>query len=950
VYLESGGGLGKTFLLQNLPAILTEQMDASDHCVAQLIDLSDLDTRDVLVLEERIIAGLKLAADAPHRIDPAKVDAAFAVYQQELQRLNQNRGALPTQALQAQEERLRLAFVEGCNTLAVARPLVLPFDTTETLSSAPAANDFLHDETPTAAQLFFTWVETVLPRLRRALTVFAGRPVPRDQRLERLLSQHNLLFGGRQQLEPLDAEGAERYLRAYGVPLQENDVAITGGLPLLLTCLAETRKGNLFLPSDTEKHPSNQKEFEAALLDKLLNPLETGLGDTHKFTNSCLQLLCYARRGVTEEQLGAYLRGEGFTTRDKEVPNPEEAEQALTTALAELKTTALVKVRPQTGRLYLHDQIYELMDERKHVLWIEEDVLTYLIDQAREELEAAEDRVARFNARSSIMYYSLMLDVQTGYQEYLTATHLLFESHDLTLALALRDDLWRWIEVPTNRNKLNESPLEFAEVVRDDAVWHVKYHLERDENERAAAIGDELLKRFQADIESDEFFKFDLSLTLGKVLARWRAGSKPRAERYLRDTLLVCEEPALKQEYLLKQRDYFRGETYLHLGYLYRTMARYEQATKSYLESRQAYESYERGGANDFVIDDPYAQVTINLAFSYLLQGKYPAARTTIRGLITGPRFMRLSPDLQALAHNVDSIIYLNSSEPIRARQSVERAWRITTERNASRRTHGLVARQYAAVLHEEIKHGAAYTAEGEPDQATSYFEDAELIFQEDSDQLHETLIEHGKYERSLALAARANRDDARSSRHFDNAAKHFSAALKLVDTGEPSVQRAELLECQAVIARMRGDTALAKQLLERCESDLASNTLPPYAYVVAGTVAIERGQLALDQGKVADALQLFTVALARAYTFSPDNRTVRRFRELIERFVQNLPPHTVGALVQAFAQLEQAPPLDAGKLLYQQPSDDVWQFAYQRTMAFLKEIIEATAEVRLSH
>lgn len=958
VYIESAGGLGKSFLLLKLPELLSNTVGDKAFAVARIIDLSDSDTRRGLVVEQMLIDGLRRNAGQWYRFESSEVDRAFGEYQRARELYEQERARLSPKELEKRREALQDLFVRSLNRLADRHPIVLRFDTTETLTSGQIANEFLRDAFPTSTRLFLDWLLAVMPRLRSVLIIFSGRPPqqPDDTQIDTLLVTRGLLAVEKQTLHPLEPDEIREYMLAYGqpAPSEAENVRIweqTEGHPLLITSLIERRLSTTRGPLSAVR---GLKEFKDDLLEEVLNPIAHREDHDRRIFSYCLYVLSFARRGISREQLATCLRELGYT----EIPDTMMAisDQRLNTVLNRLSSSALVKVRPLTNLLYLHDEIFVMIDEseRPELLGMDGGVLGFLIRMSEEQLAIAErssgssdqaqSRSDTFIAWSNLIYYRLMHNVDEGYRTYLLVMDQLFNRREAALALSLRDEFMRWLSLDSNKQRLQESKLELAEVARDDAVWLVKYNLQIGRNSEAVDIGMRIRERLGDEIEKDDYFKYELYVTLGNALTIYRDAEQSLTEQLFDEVLALFERPQLNQEYMRNRRDYFAALAYLYAGFLYRTLADYNRAAAYYVRSRQHFEAYiaDPNQKQDFNTLELHTQVTINLAFIDGQQGNYMRARALLRRLREPVTFGRLSPDRQAVIANVESIVYLNSDNMQLALRSVQEAWRIATSLE-DRRIRGQVAHQYANVLHEIMKRSRVRDLHAE-----NYFRDAEEIFAQEATARREALIDHGKYARNLALLYRRDGDEVNAQRHFTQASECFQAALAAVGADVPTLQRAEILECQAVIERMSDHFIEAEELLAAAEADLAAQSFPAYAQVVAATIAFERGQIALVRRQWVDTIDMLVIALARAFFFSHENRTVKAFISLSEQYLSVLPPDALAVMLERLLELrKKAEPVPVASLPYQHPADhEAWNLAVGRSVDALVSMLAVLAEV----
>ncbi|MGQ9926328.1 MAG: hypothetical protein ACUVS4_05600 [Chloroflexaceae bacterium] len=188
LYLEAGGGQGKTFFLRQVPSLIDQQ----PAFIARIIDLADTQNRNGAFLEQAIIDGLSANAERPDWPAPDALPSAFAGYYALREQLEHDRDRLVGAVFDARWAEVRVAFAEALNQIARQCPVILRFDTAESLTGEPPEPELqallasarhaasVELRFPSALDLFFAWFSTVIPRLRRTLVLICGRPAPED--------------------------------------------------------------------------------------------------------------------------------------------------------------------------------------------------------------------------------------------------------------------------------------------------------------------------------------------------------------------------------------------------------------------------------------------------------------------------------------------------------------------------------------------------------------------------------------------------------------------------------------------------------------------------------------------------------------------------------------------------------------------------------------------------
>jgi len=1016
VYIEAPGGIGKTFLLQKLPELIGREHNPA---IARIIDLSDVDARVGSAIEARIIAGL--AVNDPdrqwYRLPDTTIDAIFEPYRQFRQRYERERGQVTQRERDAMAAESRRLFVENLNALSAERPVVLRFDTAEAVvGESPLPElEFIQQEFPTSAGLIAQWMvgdqpatehgerslpthlagslAGVLPALQHVLVVICGRPVGERASLYDACAPVTSLDSRRCTLAPLSPTDTAAYLRLefaqtmadtdavqHAATLAEEAYRQTDGHPLLLACFAQMHRDPAGLPLSAT-YIENRAAFEEHLVTTVLNPIAQHTPFARRTLIYCLYILNYARRGLHPAELRACLEQLAYP-RPHDTFSAEEREQYEQT-LQTLPGVALVKEWPGTDLLYLHDEMHRIIDESRmpDTLGMRDEVLDFLVNLAQQRQRDAEALpVTQIDVATQVLlttanriYYELTRRPDAGYERYLATMLQWLNQRECEHALILRDELWRWMNVSAsdltgspgekrwpNRERFRAvSRRELRDLAGDDVVWLVKYHLCRDEPDRARRIASLAREHLAAQLKRDDFFRVELDIAEGRALSR--LGQEPQhALDLFDDVKALLERDTVLHPFLAPRASYYLGDAYTLSGYVQRTLREYDRATADYVNARKYLAAYQRQPGADIDVTEMRAQASINLAYLDVQQGNFDRAQRLMRQLTSPDELSDLSPYYQALALNVRSIVEMNIGNRDLARTLVTEAWKIAG-RIRQQRLLGLVSRQYGVVLHELMK------GSRQPDeQASTYFADAELLFSNDAPNLIETLDERSKYERTMAMVFRERGDVGVANEWLAHAEEHINAAERLLASREPNVVQAQMRQGRAFIYRIRDDLATAETLLAEAATILRAARMPRYALIIAGSVAFEYAQIAVRRAAIAAqavdvdptqrvvlrrqarlAASYYADALAHCFVFADDSRTRRIFERLINTDFDTM--HDEALLTVRDWLRSGAPPLtDTGAdLVVNQPTPARWESARSLAIAFLSRVCTAVIETR---
>jgi hypothetical protein len=980
LYFEAEGGLGKTRLLQLYPQIVQEAsagtIDAFRQVrVAQLVDFYSFQNRDPNVIERQLIEGLKQSAALEwYRLPAAQVDAAFARYteqQREYERL-QEQG--DDQRIHESLIALRTTFIACWNELASAHPLVMCFDTLETLFFLPAPPEALVNIGSQTAgiDMVLEWMRRVLPELQHTLVLMSGRPVP-DNRLARELAELGLMEEGPDHLAPITSYAEVRaYLEAYGCSVDDSELTVvqqmTEGRPLLLTCYAETRRDHGAMPAGLPQMSTldiyaSRPEFEDWLVGTFLNPMaarDSVAGRTRQETLAyALYFLVYARRGITHEQLTALFEQLGLPYG----PNTYDQEM-----IAQIEQVALVKTIGNL--LFLHDEIFVMIDQsdQPDACGLREPTLSYLCQMSRQMVQQASRNIL-LGSMADNMYYELTYDFEHGYRAYTVYVTRLLGERNASIALILSDAFWRTLNYRVEhdqqahfpyRDALHQSSISEARIRRDEQVRQVRLLRAREQTHEAMQQANALFNAFvqqgiipdechvlEQDLSTKDLYLFvDLSLIRAIAIAQVRPlDFEHQAERLYDSVIeLLQSEDALRDDLLALRRWYFLGQAYTLRGYLRRLQQRFEDARTDAEQGWAAYKKYRQptNGTpspeeqlNDYATME-VAQVMNNLAYSLAQSGDLRRALRLSRELVNehGDYINHASDYQRALFYNTNALIHIRSARYLQAEEPLQRAEQAS--RDAQRkRAIGLVA--WARAQLETAKMRANRAVNNAIEQ---HYEHAADMLHSEPDMLRELYYSWSAYQRDIALLYRRGpqADLSLARQHEAQAMAYLDQALGLLPPG-PSMQRADFIESKATICNIRGEYEQAHTFITEAEQILAAIRMPEHGQIISGRLALQHADIALHHtNDYQSTLRWMTIGLARAYIFAAQHRDQDTFERLIERFLEEIPEPELEQFGQDLD--SGALTVAAHELPYVQPDETAWRTAWRNSTDFMADTI----------
>lgn len=512
LYFQGEGGMGKTALLD---AILEQSRRGRKGevlpgcCVAsELIDLDAIEVYTVEGLIQKIVHVLGTWS--------------FPETEKALTALEQARLAGNAETAAAQTRALENAFREELLALT-DDGLVLAFDNLEVLEYE---RDPFQEELGREAPVLSggEWLlRSFLPSLRgNVLVLLAGRPSGLVDRFEALQERNPHLILRLFAVPAFTVEETTEYLKAvaqaearrgdtdaatrlwtFATGRSEAIHLLTGGRPILLALLAEAIGRGWSLPSLLDSTleelrlrdiEDRQEEMERALI-ALVQQCPAPIGNT-------LRALAWLPKGATPELLARVM--------DLRTARGEWDVYTATGYLDQAAQLALVRVRPGDRRVFLHDELYALLEKHTLEKCSEEerdgiyDAIQKYYRELTRELEQRVDqfpavtlsiRARRRQALVEEMHYRLRHSPPLGFALYFWLAEEALDGRDLQMDMLLRTELQRTLGLlQAGEQFMGFVPRE-AEV--DGAVrWGIRVLLLQGDPEGALHIFDQVRKRW----------------------------------------------------------------------------------------------------------------------------------------------------------------------------------------------------------------------------------------------------------------------------------------------------------------------------------------------------------------------------------------------------------------------------------------------------------------------
>jgi len=522
LYVEGQGGIGKTAVLE---AILerSQESAAGQRCPAtyiaeEVIDLYHVDVHTPEGLMQRIMQVL-----APQR---------FTRTRGLIEALDQARSAGNMDAANEKARALRQEFLAEFASLA-QRGIVLAFDTTEVLEYErdPFQMELGEDVAILSAG---EWLfKSFIPALEgNVLLLLAGRPNGIARRLDAVRKRNPSLQLRYTHLEALSQDETQEYLktiarvegergnedaaaRLWSFSEQRSDIVhfLTGGRPILLALIADMVAHGWTLPPPFGRNLKELQQREAeSWWPEIEQALVIRIQESPTPISDTIRALAWLRKGATAAQL------------------------------------TLVKVRPNEGRVFLHDEMHTLLE--KYVLrqCSEEErdrvygAILHYYDRLIGELE---QRVAQSpfpspftharlrHAQAENMHYRLCHRPSQGFAMFFWLAEEALTSHDTEMDMLLRSELLRTVSLLHGRGSL--AGLNLLEVKIDTAVrWGVRMLYLHNDPDGALQVFAKIQERWGTEIEELDLTRAHLQLYLAAArIERAQEGDWPKARLLL---------------------------------------------------------------------------------------------------------------------------------------------------------------------------------------------------------------------------------------------------------------------------------------------------------------------------------------------------------------------------------------------------------------------------------
>lgn len=704
-YITGGGGVGKTRLLEEVLTCIQRGEWAGDYiCPKYIVDFYHFETHSIEGLCEAVRHAL------PQR------ETAFPSYLQELERLEEVKRDYfqPFDVLETQRNEMAEAFLADLNALIEGHRALLAFDTTEVLQYEPDRVQRLLGLEGAGLEVT-NWLIHNLKRIKNAVVLLAGRPHPTEQlrrdlrrelgdqlteiKLQNFMEKDTLDYIA--ELAKGDDPGAKRIA---AIPEDTRRVIhlYTNGQPILLALtldyVAETERLLDDFRTPYSEAASKSKEELREIRSRVQGELVRLHQKYGRRADEAIQALGWARKGMNGALLTRVLN---------EAVGEEISDDQVDELLEEIKRLSFVKVRPEDKRIFLHDEMYDLL--QKYVLEprVTEAKAVYdvIIDEYEQKIAAKQKELADWQEkwRTAVtgplrtlkrepevpperlaeishtlaqaerdmqrlvverLHYLLRRDPWEGWQEFVEQAEGAYSGADVSFDVLLRAELYDFLKRITVNGDLR------GEVDRDSAIRLVRINryvgYKPGELEQIISLADRLRQVEDPVLDSRQHPLYGAALDCWQGLALVYQGEYlEQAQTLLSRAVTTLEQLTGDEKRFEWRRKNVLAHSHNSLGYLYNQRGQFHAAIQCFQKALPLWREIGFGAE--------LANTLNNLARTYAEVGQMEQARRAISDAIElRARLARLY-DL-ALSYNTRGYVYIKDGQPLVARADCERA------------------------------------------------------------------------------------------------------------------------------------------------------------------------------------------------------------------------------------------------------------------------------------
>lgn len=679
--IVGAGGTGKTILLRQIGKKFGSP-NGIDACFpwSGILDLFHSEVNTNSGLEDLLSHSLEQNEE-------------FKEYHIERQTFIKRREAGETgKELESERAKLSTIFSKCMNKVTSENRVVIALDTTERVQ-------YEIDEIQRLCRLegesssVKEWLLGQLSQWKNCVVILAGREnedlnarLAEELKKQPDVKYHFTKLGGFDKEEALEyfvsQEGEHPILKEFDGGFREQLWAVTEGKPIRLDLAIYITEQELGF--DDFSHILNtlpSKERQQELDNRLIHHVMQH--DVDVTTVTVFTYLAIARKGL-DAQLLHYLAGEWSVGECQEKLN-------------RISNRSFVKIRPNDGRLFLHDEVYDLCDEymletddaqeksRRLVTWYDAQLAGYGTEPNSTEVEKEKQRL-----QVDSLLYRLRANPQEGYQQYSMWSDEAIRYAEIGLDMRLRNELFAFLKSPSRIDKrlLSQHPDLQKEIAHNTAADWVKRYVSRGAYDKAIGVGRTIHDLADTFFESkslvSQLARADLDVYFSQALIY--SGEVDEALRMLSELIIRLEQEQLPEnlahqgnphEFINRRLNLILGRAHNNLGYaIWTGKGQYSRA----LNNLRLAIPYFR--ASD--LDEEYANTLDNMGRIYTLLYERGKAESMLEDGLAIRRKLGRKYRI-ALSLTSRAIGFLAFSDPHGARRFADESFGMFESLNARR-------------------------------------------------------------------------------------------------------------------------------------------------------------------------------------------------------------------------------------------------------------------------
>jgi len=685
IEITGSGGIGKTRLVQHVIEKLAPSLQ-NVRAAKDPIDLYHSPNHS----REGMIAALYDALGG--------TEQEFQKYHTEKKKLEQTADLTK---LSEQRDAMITAFIEDLNQIARTQRLVLALDTTERLffESDPVQKRLGLEEEKIEVR---NWLlQDFLPKIENAVILISGRT-------ERGSLSNDLKQVSGKQFMPIPLQGLneEEALEYFDAVIQAcealGELQDLEAAKSIKKLSSDQRRTIFYSLCDAEQDMLTIRPIWLALAidywvvaEQLLPDWEASVNDARARANQdhtntrealrrgLLRTLREGDRAPADEVILAL----GLATKGADadllfhILGIDKAD--IQKAVEAIRYLSFVKTRPADSRLFLHDEMYAILQEHllqlpRYEQWLRRiaDWYNTRIDNHRKKItqlyetsertfygleEVNRTRTELYDALVEDLHYQLRLNPLRGFETYFRYSDDAIATGNESLDAQLRSELLAfWSTNDPNWEKQDIEGLKRADVEADAAIRWVKRLVVRGDQPKARQIIEQLYKDYLVQASGK---LAEIELGVMDTVSKAYTGQLDEAEEQLKQK--IKELDGISPSW---RRDAILARAYNNLGYVYRSTGRYIGALHYYAQARSIWRTVK--------IEGEQANTLTNLAFALAMIGEFGDAwrqgldARDLRLILGAPASMGLGLNtLAAIAiqENAldDSLRYLRQALPL---------------------------------------------------------------------------------------------------------------------------------------------------------------------------------------------------------------------------------------------------------------------------------------------